>query len=171
MLITSGIWWTPGPEPGLQSLLSSAAGEQTYALRDSSSLKPLVSPLTSCTIQATHYCLLKPCTEPSDSSDGAVLFPVSLHTSQGTKLGRSFVSLAALGSSKYARCFSPASSQEGKKPCHTKQSMKSTTLLKQVECLTDHLSSQPVIHLADSIIRAWWLKKKFCLMQGKCIIF
>lgn len=36
----------------------------------------------------------------------------------------------------------------------------STTRLKQVECLMDHPNSQPVIHLADSILRAWWLKKK-----------
>lgn len=102
MLITSGVWWTSGPEPGLQFLLSSAAGEQTYAFRDSSSLKPSVSALTSCTMQAVDYCLLKPCTEPSDSSDRAVLCPVSLHTSQGLKLRRGFVSVESLGSSKYA---------------------------------------------------------------------
>lgn len=58
MMITSGVWWTPGPRPGLQSLLSSAADEQTYALRDSSTLKPSGSAPTSC-ISTSHALLLE----------------------------------------------------------------------------------------------------------------
>lgn len=112
--------------------------------------QPSVSALTTCTIQAS--------TEPSNSSDRAIPCSVSLHASQGLKLGRGFVPTAALGSSKYAWCLSPACSQVRKKPCHAMPcSLWKHGTTEAIESQMDH----PATHLCS------WQYHQSLVAEGK----